>query len=76
MIDIGNKLICVEGNAFFVEGRIYTVGNAINEAFFEINAGSDGEYWYGTEDNDGIYVRFDAMKDKVSDARFVQYRNC
>lgn len=72
MVCTGDKLICTDGNTCFVEGQVYTVGNIINNIFFEINIGSDGEHWYATEDNDGIYVRFNAMQNKVCDARFVK----
>lgn len=57
---------------FFVEGQVYTAGSIVNEQFFEINTGSDGEHWYATEDNDRIYVHFNSLRGKVSDARFAK----
>ncbi|WP_201526285.1 MULTISPECIES: hypothetical protein [Psychrobacter] len=72
MINTGDKLICMDGNTCYVEGEVYTVGSIVNEKFFEISTGSNGGHWYATEDNEGIYVRFNSMKDKVNDARFAK----
>lgn len=69
MINTGDKLICTNGNIFFVEEEIYTVGNIVNEKFFEIDTGN-GEHWYATKDSEGIYVRFNSLKAKISDAWF------
>lgn len=70
MINTGDKLICTGGNTCYEEGEIYTVGEFVNERFFEIMTGSNDEYWYATSDGEGIYVRFNSMKDKLSDAWF------
>ena len=72
MVNTGDKLICTAGNTCFVEGQVYAVGNIINNNLFEINIGSDGEHWYASEDNDGIHVRFNAIKSKVCDAQFAK----
>lgn len=74
MVFTGDELICTEVNDCFVEGQVYTVGNVINDKYFEINVGTDGEHWYATEDHDGIYVRFNVMKNKVYDARFAKMK--
>lgn len=70
MINTGDSLMCTSGNLFFVEGEIYTVGNIVNKKFFEIET-KDGDHWYATKDSNGIYVRFNSMKGKISDAWFV-----
>ena len=56
---------------FFIEGQIYTVGNIVNKKFFEIET-EDGDHWYATKDSNGIYVRFNSIKGKMSDAWFVK----
>ena len=71
MINTGDQLMCTNGNNFFAEGQIYTVGDIINERFFEIDIGN-GDYWYATRDNNGIYVRFNSSEDKISSAHFVK----
>lgn len=71
MINTGDKLICTKGNAFFVEGQFYTVGNIVNEKFFEIKI-SDDDYWYATNDSEGIYVRFNSLKGRMSHAWFAK----
>ena len=78
MINYGDKLICTDGNTFFVEGQVYTVGTIINERFFEISTGSDNEHWYATKDIEGIYVRFNSLNGKMSNAWFaeVKRQNC
>jgi len=68
----GDKLICTNGNVFFVEGQVYTVGSIVNEKFFEISTGSDNEYWYATKDSEGIYVRFNSLEGRMSEAWFGQ----
>ncbi len=70
MIRSGDKLKCICGNDFFVEGSIYTVGNIINNKFFQINNGANEEYWYATKDSEGIYVRFNEEDHLVNDASF------
>lgn len=71
MINTGDQLMCTNGNSFFVEGQIYTVGNIVSKKFFEIYI-DNGEYWYATKDSNGIYVRFNSLKGKMSDAWFVK----
>ena len=73
MINTGDKLISRNGNSFFVEGEFYTVGSIVNEKFFEIKI-SDDDYWYATKDSDGIYVRFNSLKGKMSDAWFTKVK--
>ncbi|MDN3446694.1 hypothetical protein QL886_03475 [Psychrobacter sp. APC 3281] len=70
MIRSGDKLKCICGNDFFVEGSIYIVGNIINNKFFQINIGANEEYWYATKDSEGIYVRFNEEDHLVKDAFF------
>ncbi|MGP5209412.1 hypothetical protein [Psychrobacter alimentarius] len=70
MIKSGDQLKCTSGNDFFSEGSIYTVGNIINEKFFQINIGLGDEHWYATKDSEGIYVRFDLDSHLVNDAWF------
>lgn len=70
MIHTGDKLICTGGNTCYVEGETYTVGEFVNDKFFEIMTGSNDEHWYATRDDEGISVRFNSMKDKLSDAWF------
>lgn len=67
---VGDKLICTDGNTCYVTGEIYTVGDFVNDNFFKIETGFNNGYWYGTKDDEGIYVRFNSIKDKVSDAWF------
>lgn len=69
MIKSGDQLKCTSGNDFS-EGSIYTVGNIINEKFFQINIGLGDEHWYATKDSEGIYVRFDLENHLVNDAWF------
>lgn len=71
MINTGDQLMCTNGNLFFVEGQVYTVGNIVNQKFFEIEI-ADGEHWYATKDSNGIYVRFDSLKGEMSHAWFVK----
>ena len=75
MINTGDKLLCTDGNAFFVKGQVYTVGSIINEQFFEIKTGCDDEHWYATKDSEGIYIRFNSAKGKVSDAWFSKVKS-
>ena len=69
-MNTGDKLICTDGNTCYVEGEVYTVGDFVNDKFFKIKTGFNNEYWYATKDIEGIYVRFNSIKDKVSDAWF------
>ena len=73
MINTGDKLICTNGNPFFVEGQVYTVGSIINQKFFEIEV-EDGDHWYATKDSEGIYVRFNSLKGNMSDAWFTKVK--
>ena len=62
MVNTGDELICTDGNNCYVEGYICTIGNFINERFFEVMTGNNKECWYARKDNEGIYVAFDAFK--------------
>lgn len=62
MINTGDELVCTDGNNCYVEGEVYTVGDFINERFFEIMTGNNNERWYATKDSKGIYIPFDANK--------------
>ncbi len=70
MIRSGDKLKCICGNDFFVEGSVYTVGNIISNKFFQITISANDDYWYATKDSEGIYVRFNEEDHLVSDAFF------
>lgn len=75
MISTGDKLICTGGNVCYVEGNIYTVGNFVNEKYFELMTGSNNNYWYATKDEEGIYVRFSSIEYVYSDAWFIKIGN-
>lgn len=70
MINTGDKLLCTSGNICYVEGEIYTVGKFVNDKFFEIMTGANEDRWYASNDNDGIHVCFNSMKDSIKDAWF------
>ena len=36
MINTDDKLICVQGNDFYSEGKVYTVGRIVNNKYFQI----------------------------------------
>lgn len=74
MINTGDQLMCINGNPFFVEGDVYIVGNVVNKRFFEILIDND-DHWYATKDSDGIYVRFNSLKGKMSHAWFVKVQH-
>lgn len=71
MLKTGDKLICTLGNGCYKEGETYTVGRFINDKFFKLMTGYDGEYWYATNDASGIKVQFDDIKDEYSEAWFI-----
>ncbi len=70
MICAGDKLVCTDGNPFFKEGSIYTVGDILTSELFEVKVGPNGEYWYATKDNEGIRVSFNSNETAINDAYF------
>jgi hypothetical protein len=70
MICAGDKLLCTNGNPFFETGSTYTVGNIVTNELFEVKVGSNDEYWYATEDDEGISVRFNSNENAINDAWF------
>ena len=70
MINTDDKLICIQGNEFYAEGEIYTVGRIVNNKYFQLLTGSNDDHWYATLDDEGIYVSFDSMSPKDNKAWF------
>ena len=70
MIKTGDKLICTSGNDFYSVGNVYTVGDFVNDKFFEIATGCNDECWYATRDSSGISIYFDTMQAKMENAYF------
>ncbi len=70
MIHTGDKLLCTHGNGVYQEGHIYTVGRMVSDRHFQLLTGYNDDHWYATFDDNGIHVRFDAMKTQYSDAWF------
>ncbi|WP_296237545.1 hypothetical protein [Psychrobacter sp. UBA5136] len=70
MINTDDKLICIQGNQFYTEGEIYTVGRIVNNKYFQILTGDNNNHWYATLDDKGIYVSFDSMSAKDNKAWF------
>lgn len=70
MINTDDKLICIQGNEFYKEGEIYTVGRIVNNKYFQILTGNNADHWYATLDDEGIYVSFDSMSPKDNKAWF------
>lgn len=70
MIFSGEQLVCINGNPFFKEGSIYTVGNIVTSELFEVQVGANDEYWYATKEDKGICVRFDSKEYDISNAWF------
>ncbi|MES1964956.1 hypothetical protein M0N77_06375 [Psychrobacter sp. AH5] len=75
MIQTGDKLVCTSGNAFYSVGKVYTVGEYVNDKFFEIPTGCNDEHWYATIDSSGIYIRFETMERKMANAYFDKLNN-
>ena len=79
MINTDDKLICIQGNDFYSEGKIYTVGRIVNNKYFQLLTGNNDDHWYATLDDEGIYVSFDSMSaadnkawfDKIAQAVFI-----
>ncbi|WP_348549808.1 hypothetical protein AADH33_05320 [Psychrobacter sp. KFRI-CH2-11] len=61
VINTNDKLLCIQGNKFYAEGEIYTVGRIVNNRYFQLLTGSNDDHWYATLDERGIYVSFDSM---------------
>ncbi len=70
MIKTGDRLLCINGNACYIEGETYTVGEFVNQKYFELMTGHNDEHWYATMDDGGIHVRFDSLQNDCSDAWF------
>ncbi|WP_413520736.1 hypothetical protein [Psychrobacter glacincola] len=60
----------MSGNAFYTAGHIYTVGNFINERYFELMTGINDECWYSEVDEEGIHVSFKDIADEYQNAWF------
>lgn len=75
MIRTGDKLICTSGNDFYSAGNVYTVGNFVNDKFFEIPTGCNDECWYASRDSSGIYIHFETMQTKMKGAYFDKLNN-
>lgn len=78
MINTGDKLLCMVGNACYATGKTYTVGKFVNSKFFELMTGCNDEHWYATSNDEGIYVRFNSSEGEYTDAEFhkLENRNC
>ena len=70
MISTNDKLLCTQGNDFYLEGETYTVGRIVNERYFQLLTGSNDDHWYATLDDKGIYVSFDSITAQSKKARF------
>jgi len=70
MISTDDKLICTQGNDFYLEGEVYTVGRIVNNKYFQLLTGSNDDHWYATLDKEGIYVSFDSIVAEGDKARF------
>ncbi|MBP3945007.1 MULTISPECIES: hypothetical protein [Psychrobacter] len=70
MISTDDKLICTQGNDFYLEGEVYTVGRIVNNKYFQLLTGSNDDHWYATLGDQGIYVSFDSMTAQSSKAWF------
>ena len=70
MIQVNDKLLCVSGNEFYTEGNVYTVGNFVNDKYFQLLTGCNDEHWYATVDKEGIRVRFNTKYNEFDDAWF------
>lgn len=68
---LGDKLLCTHGNGIYIEGGVYTVGNFINDRYFELFVDATDDCWYATIDNQGICVHFDTNDAGYPKARFV-----
>ncbi|WP_040642605.1 hypothetical protein [Psychrobacter aquaticus] len=69
-IKTNDKLLCIRGNDFYLEGEIYTVGRIVNNRYFQLLTGNNDDHWYATLDDEGIYVSFDSTTAKNSKAWF------
>ena len=70
MINTDDKLRCTQGNHFYSEGTIYTVGRIVNNKYFQILTDNNADHWYATLDDKGIYVSFDSAVAEPSRAYF------
>ena len=68
MINTGDKLLCTAGNEFYEAGKLYTIGEFINDKYFELPV--DEGCWYGTIDDRGIYVQFNCTVSGYGNAWF------
>lgn len=72
MMKSGDRIICTQGNELYLEGEFYTVGEFINERYFQLLTGYNGELWYAAINDVGICVPFNAMESGYSDAWFTE----
>jgi hypothetical protein len=75
MLRVGDKLMCTAGNVFYREGKVYTVGDFVNDKYFVLKTGSSEEHWYATISDEGVHVRFNSMSSEYSDACFSKIKN-
>ena len=72
MIKSGDRLICTKGNDLYTEGRFYTVGEFVNDKYFQLLTGCNGELWYASINDKGICVPFNIMESGYGDAWFAE----
>lgn len=50
-IHTNDKLICTQGNAYYSEGEVYTVGRIVNDKYFQLLTSGNDDHWYATLDD-------------------------
>ena len=68
MLITGDTLFCTDGNEFYEAGKLYRIGEFINDKYFELPL--DDGCWYGTIDDQGIYVQFNSILSDYGNAWF------
>ena len=68
MLITGDTLLCTDGNEFYEAGKVYRIGEFINDKYFELPL--DDGCWYGTIDDKGIYVQFNSTLGDYNNAWF------
>lgn len=72
MIVSGDRLMCIKGNDLYAEGEFYTVGEFVNDKYFQLLTGCNGELWYASINDEGIRVPFNATESGYGDAWFIE----
>ncbi|WP_420230391.1 hypothetical protein ACOBWA_05190 [Psychrobacter sp. ER1] len=75
-IHTNDKLICTQGNAYYSEGEVYTVGRIVNDKYFQLLTSGNDDHWYATLDDQGIYVSFDTATATNNKAFLIRLPNC